>query len=290
MAIFLTKKHLSRRTFLRGGGVALGLPFLDAMVPAATALAQTAAAAEDARRVLLPAARRDHEQHGLRQGSRRLDLQRQGRGLQARQDHVAARALQEVRHHLREHREQHRHGLGAHAQSGHLAVVRASGHSRQGREPGHDAGPGDCAEARVRRPRCPRWNSLPRPPCRSPRAMAASTAVTTAFAAPNKPLPMEYNPRKVFIQLIGEGDTAAERDDAAAQEQQHPRHDQRAHQDAEGRQLGPRRPARAVGLPRHRPRDRAPRERWRSARDLSGSRGAGCARSASSRTSTSRSG
>ena len=44
MATFLTKKHLSRRTFLRGSGVALALPFLDAMVPAATALAQTAAA------------------------------------------------------------------------------------------------------------------------------------------------------------------------------------------------------------------------------------------------------
>src|SRR5262249_12373990 len=43
MATFLTKKYLSRRTFLRGSGVALGLPFLDAMVPAATALANTAA-------------------------------------------------------------------------------------------------------------------------------------------------------------------------------------------------------------------------------------------------------
>src|SRR5579864_7674070 len=44
MAVFLTKKHLSRRTFLRGGGVALGLPFLEAMVPAATTLAKTDAA------------------------------------------------------------------------------------------------------------------------------------------------------------------------------------------------------------------------------------------------------
>ena len=44
MATFITKKHLSRRTLLRGGAVALGLPFLDAMVPASTALAQTAAA------------------------------------------------------------------------------------------------------------------------------------------------------------------------------------------------------------------------------------------------------
>jgi uncharacterized protein DUF1552 len=40
---FVMKRHLSRRTFLRGTGVTLALPLLDAMVPAATALAQTAA-------------------------------------------------------------------------------------------------------------------------------------------------------------------------------------------------------------------------------------------------------
>jgi Protein of unknown function (DUF1552) len=40
---FITKKHLSRRTFLRGAGVTVGLPLLDAMIPAWTALAQTAA-------------------------------------------------------------------------------------------------------------------------------------------------------------------------------------------------------------------------------------------------------
>jgi hypothetical protein len=41
--MYLTKKHLSRRTVLKAAGVSLGLPFLDAMLPAATALAQTAA-------------------------------------------------------------------------------------------------------------------------------------------------------------------------------------------------------------------------------------------------------
>jgi hypothetical protein len=40
---FISKKHLSRRTFLRGAGVSLALPLLDSMVPAATALAQTPA-------------------------------------------------------------------------------------------------------------------------------------------------------------------------------------------------------------------------------------------------------
>jgi Protein of unknown function (DUF1552) len=40
---FLTRKHLPRRTVLRGLGIAVALPVLDAMIPAATALAQTAA-------------------------------------------------------------------------------------------------------------------------------------------------------------------------------------------------------------------------------------------------------
>jgi len=42
--MYLTKKHLSRRTVLQGAGAAIGLPLLDAMIPAHTALAQTAAA------------------------------------------------------------------------------------------------------------------------------------------------------------------------------------------------------------------------------------------------------
>src|SRR5438046_1879110 len=41
--MFISKKHISRRTILKGAGAALALPLLDAMVPAATALAQTAA-------------------------------------------------------------------------------------------------------------------------------------------------------------------------------------------------------------------------------------------------------
>jgi hypothetical protein len=40
---FVTRKHLPRRTFLRGAGVTLSLPLLESMVPALTALAQTAA-------------------------------------------------------------------------------------------------------------------------------------------------------------------------------------------------------------------------------------------------------
>jgi len=41
--MFIAKKHIPRRTFLRGAGITLALPLLDAMVPARTLLAQTAA-------------------------------------------------------------------------------------------------------------------------------------------------------------------------------------------------------------------------------------------------------
>ena len=41
--MFLTKRHISRRMVLRGAGATLALPLLDAMLPAATVLAQTAA-------------------------------------------------------------------------------------------------------------------------------------------------------------------------------------------------------------------------------------------------------
>ena len=54
---FITKRHIPRRTFLKGTGVTLALPLLEAMVPASTALAQTVAGPDEEplRRRLLPA-------------------------------------------------------------------------------------------------------------------------------------------------------------------------------------------------------------------------------------------
>ena len=42
--MFITKRHIPRRKFLQGAGVTLALPLLEAMIPARTLLAQTAAA------------------------------------------------------------------------------------------------------------------------------------------------------------------------------------------------------------------------------------------------------
>src|SRR3954465_8841368 len=51
--MFITKRHLPRRTVLKGLGATIALPFLEAMVPTPAALAQTAAS--PARRVVLVA-------------------------------------------------------------------------------------------------------------------------------------------------------------------------------------------------------------------------------------------
>jgi Protein of unknown function (DUF1552) len=50
--MFITKKHIPRRTFLRGVGTTLALPFLESMLPAQTPLSKTAAAPGSAKRFL----------------------------------------------------------------------------------------------------------------------------------------------------------------------------------------------------------------------------------------------
>ncbi|HTK29348.1 MAG TPA: DUF1552 domain-containing protein [Vicinamibacterales bacterium] len=47
--MYITKRHISRRAVLKGMGVTVALPFLDAMVPAGTAWAKTEAAASSSR-------------------------------------------------------------------------------------------------------------------------------------------------------------------------------------------------------------------------------------------------
>ena len=49
--MIITKKTISRRTLLRGAGVAVALPLLDAMVPALTATAATVAAPQQLKRI-----------------------------------------------------------------------------------------------------------------------------------------------------------------------------------------------------------------------------------------------
>src|SRR5213592_844504 len=51
--MYISKKHVSRRAILKGMGVTVALPFLDAMVPASTVFAKTAAGAAAAKQRLV---------------------------------------------------------------------------------------------------------------------------------------------------------------------------------------------------------------------------------------------
>lgn len=211
MAHFLTKKHLSRRTFLRGGCVSLGLPFLEAMVPAGTALAQTAAA---------PKARAGffYLPHGAIMNNtvygKEVDAwSSTGRGA----DFKLGQTLAPLEPFKR---------LVTTFDNIENSVALGSVHTLNPAtwlscvRPDTSAKGASLATTldQVIAQRLGQQTTLPSLELAAETTVQIAAgngsfyAVTTSFAAPNKPLPMEYNPRKVFIQLMGEGDTAAERD------------------------------------------------------------------------------
>src|SRR6516164_9037588 len=213
MATFLTKKHLSRRTFLRGSGVALGLPFLDAMVPAATALADTEAAPKTrAGFFYIP--------HGAIMnntvfGKEVDDWSSTGKGADFKLGKTLA-SLDPLKRYVTtfDNIENLAAGGSVHTlnPATWLSCVRpdtaAKGASMA------------ITLDQVIAQHIGQKTALPSLEVASETTIQVAAcggagcyyASTTSYAGPNTPLPMEYNPRKVFIQLMGEGDTAAERD------------------------------------------------------------------------------
>jgi len=213
MAVFLTKKHLSRRTFLRGGSVALALPFLDAMVPAATALAQTAAVAKTrAGFFYLP--------HGAIMNNTPFGKDvdawtSSGKGADFKLGHILA-PLEPLKKYVTtfDNIENTAAGGSVHTlnPATWLSCVR----------PDTQAKGASMAVTldQIIAQKLGQTTALPSLEVASETTIQVAAcggagcyyASTTSYAAPNTPLPMEYNPRKVFIQLMGEGDTAAERE------------------------------------------------------------------------------
>ncbi len=79
--MFITKKHMSRRTILRGAGVALALPLLDSMLPAQTLDQQDGGESENSLHRYLYPARRGAWMVGA--GGRRPRRTESGAGRQA---------------------------------------------------------------------------------------------------------------------------------------------------------------------------------------------------------------
>jgi hypothetical protein len=210
MAHFLTKKHISRRAVLRGGCVSLGLPFLEAMVPAATALAQTAAKPKTrAGFFYLP--------HGAIMNNtafgKEVDVWTStGKGADFKLGATLS-PLEPYKKYVTtfENVENTAAGGSVHTlnPATWLSCVR----------PDTSATGASLATTldQVIAQQLGQSTALPSMELASETTVQIAAgnggfySVTTTYASPTKPLPMEYNPRKVFISLIGEYDSAAER-------------------------------------------------------------------------------
>ncbi len=99
------------------------------------------------------------------------------------------------------------------------------------------------------------------------RGYGCSYSGTLSFRTASTPLPVESNPRQLFLRLFGQGDTPEERRFLASADRQHPRHDFERGGFAEPH-AGRAGPRNAQRLPRKRARDRAPRAERRTQGDV----------------------
>jgi hypothetical protein len=188
--MFLTRKHLSRRTVLRGAGVSVALPLLDAMIPAGTALAQTAAAP-------LPRLGFVYFPHGALQNE--WEPQAVGRNFDFP---FILEPLAPLREHVTVVS-----GLrnkGGESPSPHGIIEETWLNCVSPRLRSEETGVGITVDQIAAR-HLGRDTTLPSMElCGEPGGMIS-------FRTPEQPLPMEGNPRKVFYSMFGQGDTSRER-------------------------------------------------------------------------------
>jgi hypothetical protein len=207
--MFITKRHLPRRAVLKAAGVSLALPFLDAMVPAGTALAQTAA---------VPKLRTGffYIPHGAIMGntSHGPSLDRwtpSGSGATFTLSPILA-SLEPYKKYVSSFGNLQNAATAGSVHSFTPATWLSATRPDTGKPRAHMATTLDQVIAKI----IGQETTLPS------LEVAAETTVqsaaggggyysTLSFRDAESPLPMEPNPRKVFLQLFGEGDTPQER-------------------------------------------------------------------------------
>ena len=210
MTLRSTQKALPRRTFLRGVGATLALPLLDAMVPAASALARTVVApVKRLGFIYIPNGANMAKWTPVDDGTN-LTLSPTLSPLQAVQDQVviptglAHRQAEAWGDGNGEHSRASATWLnGIHPKRTEGADVRAGTTADQiaARALGADT-PLPSLEISLE-------NSFVVGNCDNGYSCVYTN--TIAWRSPTTPLPMEHNPRVVFERLFGEGGTAAER-------------------------------------------------------------------------------
>lgn len=206
--MFISRKHLSRRTLLRGAGTAIALPLLDAMIPAGTALAQTAAAPS-------PKLGFFYFPHGAimdkwtpsTTGSD-FEMPPILKPLAAYKDQMTI--VSNLRNKAAE-------GAGVHATSPGTWLSCASPFSVDENDPNYGISADQIAAQTI-------GQNTPFPSielCTEVKASSAGACdanlgcgygSTVSFRTRTQPLPMEHNPRKLFFRMFGQGDTAQERE------------------------------------------------------------------------------
>jgi len=188
---FLSGKHLSRRTVLKGAGATIALPLLDAMIPAGTALAQTAAAPSPRLGfVYFPHGALQEEWTPARTG-RDFDFPFILQPLEPLRDYVTV--ISGLRN------------KGGESSSPHGIIEETWLNCVSPRLRSTKTGIGVTVDQIAAR-HLGRDTSLPSLElCGEPGGMIS-------FRTPEQPLPMESNPRKAFYAMFGQGDTAQERE------------------------------------------------------------------------------
>jgi Protein of unknown function (DUF1552) len=200
--MYISKKFLSRRTVLQGAGAAIALPLLDAMIPAATALADTAAKPN-------PRMGFVYFPHGA--------IMKSWSPEQVGTDYAMSpilKPLEPFRSQMTIVSGLRNKGGESSDPHGIMAGTWLSCFGVKGRE-------GDLGTTADQLAARHFGSDTPMPSLELTGEGGAATCnqsgggcgygSTTAFRTPFQALPMEDNPRKVFYQLFGKGDTGTER-------------------------------------------------------------------------------
>jgi hypothetical protein len=202
--MFITKKHIPRRTFLRSALATVSLPLLDAMIPAGTALAQTAA-------VSPPRLGFFYFPHGAVMSGWTPD--KVGSDFELKN---LLKPLEKYKSHMTiiSNMENKRAYGPVHAITPGTWLTGAA--PRVSHEPYGGVTIDQIAALHI-------GQDTPLPSIEvatetsgaagsCDRAYGCSYAGTISFRTPTTPLPMENNPRKLFQAMFGVGDNAAERE------------------------------------------------------------------------------
>jgi hypothetical protein len=209
---FLTKRHLSRRTFLRGAGVTLALPFLDSMLPAGSVFGQTAAATRPTRfgAIYFPHGAIMPKWTPATEGAN-FELSEILQPLKA--FHAKINVISDLECALA-------YGSGATANHNRSAAAYLSGaFAKTGAKPELGVTVDQMIAKKIGQetPLPSLELMIEEASLNCGDGLSCSYRDTISWQGPNSPLPMENNPQVIFERLFGDGNTAAERESRRAQ-------------------------------------------------------------------------